>query len=176
MPGAESSLPPASEVPGQDVSASFWVEDGELQRVELDLAQFLDEPAGSFVIRADITDAQEIEAPDDSVEVDLEELVASSGATPDQLFGAFTGVGGGSEVEAAAMAVGVDFQMYAEMEGVPPTVAHLPMVAEFYAGMAPPLELMAVGDRVQVTYAAEVACLTLPADYVSDATVVAGPC
>jgi hypothetical protein len=42
--------------------------------------------------------------------------------------------------------------------------------------MEPPLEMVAVGDRVQVTYDGQVACLTLPADVMTEGTVVAGPC
>ena len=150
------------------------VEDGELERVEVDVAQFLDEPTGHFVIRLDTADeGPSIEAPGDAVELDLEELAAMSGATPDQLLGGFVGAGGGSEVEAVALAVGDEFRMYAEHEGVAPSVEHLPVIAEYFAGM---LELQAVGDRVQVTYDGEVACLTLAPDTMTDSTATPGPC
>ncbi|SNR54826.1 hypothetical protein [Blastococcus mobilis] len=42
--------------------------------------------------------------------------------------------------------------------------------------MTPPLELQAVGDRVQVTYDGEVACLTLAPDTMTEGTVTPGPC
>jgi len=174
-PGAEQSVPPASEVPDRDVSASFWVEDDELRRVELDLAQFLEEPAGSLVIRVDVADAEPIEAPDDAVEVDLEALFALTGATPEQLFGGMAGGPSGVGVEAAAIAVDHSFRTHAEMAGVAPTVEHLPMVAEEFAG-PPPVELIAVGERVQVTFEGETACLTLGADAMTDGTVTPGPC
>lgn len=178
MPGLEDSLPPADEVPDRDVTASFWVTDGELRRVELDLAQFLAEPAGSLVLRADMSRDSSIEAPEDSVEIDVEALAEASGVTPEELLGgAFPGP---TSVDAAgvqdvATAVGYEFQAYAEYEGVPPTVDHLPVIAEYFAG-EPPIELQAVGGSVQVTYEGEVACLTLAADYVSESTVVPGPC
>ncbi|SNR54839.1 hypothetical protein [Blastococcus mobilis] len=135
MPGAEEGMPPAREVPDQEVSASFWVEDGELQRVELDLAQFRDGPAGHFVICVEAADGEPIEAPDDAVAVDVEELIAMSGATPQLLPGGSVGAGG-TDVGATAMAksISMDFQVYAEMEGVPPTVEHLPMIAEYSPG------------------------------------------
>jgi hypothetical protein len=145
--------------------------------VELDLAQFLDEPAGHFVIRVDAADGEPIAAPDDAVVVDVEKLIAMSGATPEQLLGGLVGAGGTDvETTAIAMSISMDFQMYAEMEGVPPTVEHLPMIAEYYAGMTPPLELQAVGDRVQVAYGGEIACLTLAPDTMTEGTVTAGPC
>jgi hypothetical protein len=175
-PGAEEELPPATEVPSRDVSASFWVDDGDLRRVELDLAQFLDEPTGHFVVRVDLAEGQSIEAPDGAVEVDLEELAALSGVTPDQLFAGLAGGGAGLGVEDAAAAVGAEFQYYAEYDGVAPSVEQLPRVAESFAGMTPPLELQAVGDRVQVTYDGQVACLTLGADSATEGTVAAGPC
>jgi hypothetical protein len=177
--GAGEAIPPADEVPSIDVSASFWVENDVLRRVELDLAQFLDEPEGHFVIRLDTAAGKPaVEAPDDAVEIDLEGLMAESGASMDELLGGggYTEGVPGTEVEAAAIGVSYDFQYYAEMEGVAPTVDLLPLVAEYYVGIEPPLELVAVGERVQVTYAGEVACLTLPADLVSEGTVVLGPC
>jgi hypothetical protein len=178
-PGVGESLPPVSEVPDRDLSASFWVEDGELRRVELDLAQFLDEPTGHLVIRVDTADREPIEAPDGAVDVDLEQLAALTGVTPDQLFGGFAGAAGldgEMDVEAAAMIVGAQFGSYAAIDGVAPTVEHLPAVAESFAGMTPPLELQAVGNRVQVTYDGEVACLTLAPGLGSEDTVATGPC
>lgn len=174
--GAEEALPPASDVPSRDVSVTFWVEDGELRRLELDLAQFLEEPAGHFVIRADIGEAPSIEAPDDAVAVDMEQLVEQSGALPEQLLGGFLGAGGGVDIEAAATAVGQEFQAYASFIGAAPSVEHLPVIAESFAGMDPPVELLAVGDRVQVTYGGEDACLTLGPDPVTEGTVTPGPC
>jgi hypothetical protein len=178
--GAGEAVPPADEVPSRDVSASFWVQDDVLRRVELDLAQFLEEPAGHLVVRVDIAPGKPtVEAPDDAVEIDLEALIAESGA-------AMGGVLGGGDypedvpvtaIEDVAYGVGYDFQYYAETEGLTaPTVDLLPLVAEYYAGMEPPLEMVAVGERVQVTYDGEVACLTLPADLVSEGVVVLGPC
>lgn len=176
-PGAEAGLPPASEVPSQDVSVTFWVDDGALRRVELDLAQFLDEPAGSFVIRADIDQTPSIEAPKDAVEVDLEELFALSGATPGQLLGDLLGGAGGAGVgvEAAAIAVDQEFRAYAGTEGVAPTVEHLPMVAEAFTGL-PAVEVLAVDGRVQVTFDGETACLTLAPDPDTAGTITPGPC
>jgi hypothetical protein len=177
--GAGEAVPPADEVPSIDVSASFWVENDVLRRVELDLAQFLDEPTGHFVIRVDTAAGKpNVAVPEDAVEIDLEELMAESGASMEDLLGGGVYTEGmpGTEVEQAAIGVGYDFQYYAEMEGVAPTVDLLPLVADYYVGIEPPLELLAVGDRVQVTYDDEVACLTLPADLVSQGIVVLGPC
>ena len=178
--GAGEAVPPADEVPSRDVSASFWVQDDVLRRVELDLAQFLEEPAGHLVVRIDIAAGKPtVEAPDDAVEIDLEALMAESGVAMEDVLG-----GGGypedvpvTEIEDVAFGVGYDFQYYAEMEGLDaPTLDLLPLVAEYYAGMEPPLEMVAVGERVQVAYDGEVACLTLPADLVSEGVVVLGPC
>lgn len=184
VPGAGAdageTIPPADEVPSRDVSASFWVQDDVLRRVELDLAQFLEEPAGHLVVRVDIAPGKPtVDAPDDAVEIDLEALMAESGAWmggPVPGGGAYEDVPV-TQIEDAAFGVGYDFQYYAEMEGLPaPTIDLLPLVAEYYVGIEPPLELVAVGDRVQVAYNGEVACLTLPADLVSDGVVVIGPC
>ncbi|MET0765390.1 MAG: hypothetical protein ABWY29_11025 [Blastococcus sp.] len=184
-PGMGESLPPADEVPSRDVSASFWIEDGELRRIEVDFAQFLEEPTGHLVVRVDTAAGESIDAPDDAVEVDLEALIGQSGLTPEELVGGLGGLGGlgggpgapdAMGAEDAAMSIGYEIQAYASMDGVAPSVEYLPMIAETYAGMTPPLELLAVGDRVQVTYDGEVACLTLAPDYESDSTVVLGPC
>jgi hypothetical protein len=169
-------FPPADEVPSTDVSATFWVKDDVLRRVELDLAQFLDKPTGHFVIRMDTAPGKPtVKAPKDAVEIPLEELMAQAGAAPAALLG-----GPGSEsapgIEELAMGVGYDFQYYADSEGVAPSVEHLPIVAEWYADSEPPLEMVAAGDRVQVTSGGEVACLTLPADVSAEPTVDAGPC
>lgn len=175
-PGAEESMPPVEEVPDVDVQAMIWLDDSKLRRFELDLAQFLEEPAGHMVLRVDIGDGGPIEAPEDAVPVDLEELVAMGGGAYDDGSG-YTGEDGPTEATAldAAYAVDGEFMYYAYSEGVAPTVEHLPQVAETFVG-PPPVELLAVGDRVQVTYEGEVACLTLGPDADTPGTVTPGPC
>jgi hypothetical protein len=173
-PAGEEQLPPASEVPSIDVSASFWIEDGDLRRVELDLAQFLDEPTGHFVIRVDTAEVKSIKAPEGAVEVDLEQLMALS-ASQTEAAGAEYGAAFGS-VEEAAAAVGEDFQAFASYDGSAPSVAQLPDIASYWTGMTPALELLAVGDLVQVTYDGEVACLTLGPDAETAGSVATGPC
>jgi hypothetical protein len=173
-PAGEEELPPASEVPSIDVSAAFWIEDGDLRRVELDLAQFLDEPTGHFVIRVDTAEVKSIKAPEGAVEVDLEQLMALS-ASQTEAAGAEYGAAFGS-VEEAAAAVGEDFQAFASYDGSAPSVAQLPDIAPYWTGMTPALELLAVGDLVQVTYDGEVACLTLGPDAETAGSVATGPC
>jgi hypothetical protein len=177
-PGAEEELPPVEDVPDMDISAMFWVDDTELRRVELDLAQFLEKPAGHFVVRVDVGDGGPIEAPDDAVPVDIEQLAALGAAGYEE--GGYEGGGHAGEptdvgVEEAAYAVDSEFLYHAYTEGVAPTVEHLPMVAEAFTG-PPPVELIAVGDRVQVTYGGEVACLTLGPDADTPGTVTLGSC
>jgi hypothetical protein len=173
-PGAEEELPSAEEVPDVDVQALIWLDDGKLRRFELDLAQFLEKPAGHMVLRVDVADGDPIEAPDDAVPVDMEQLAALGAAASENTdyAGAPSDVG----AEDAAYAVDSEFQFYASTEGVAPTIEHLPKVAEAFADPVDPIELVAVGDRVQVTYAGETACLTLGPDADTPGTVTPGPC
>jgi hypothetical protein len=172
-PGAEEELPSAEEVPDVDVQALIWLDDGKLRRFELDLAQFLEKPAGHMVLRVDVADGDPIEAPDDAVPVDMEQLAALGAAASENTdyAGAPSDVG----AEDAAYAVDSEFQYYASTDGVAPSVEYLPEVAAAFAG-PPPVELIAVGDRVQVTYEGESACLTLGPDADTPGTVTPGPC
>lgn len=89
-PGA---LPPASQLPNEDVNVDFWLSDDQVAQMELDLLQFArlfdgDVPEGAEQLALRVTNEAfdgEIEAPDDAVAVD-----------PQQIFQTFLGGLGGS--------------------------------------------------------------------------------
>ncbi|TYP90345.1 hypothetical protein [Blastococcus xanthinilyticus] len=160
------SMPPVSEVPDRRIEVSFWLRDGELRRVELDLAQFLEEPAGSLVLRADVLPERRISAPDDAVELDFAALVAAAPAGGEPL-----------EVDAHTLATWVDADLWsvADQDGGLPSVQYLPEVLPYYEGLAPDLSVTAVGERVQVSAGGGTVCLTVSADG-SGEDVTDGPC
>jgi hypothetical protein len=81
VPGAQ--LPPATEIPDEQVDIHFWVEDGDLTQIELDITQFADwEDAEEFpegveelALRLELEGFDGgVEAPDAAEEVDIMQL------------------------------------------------------------------------------------------------------
>lgn len=168
-------LPPVDEVPDEQIDVSFWVRDGDLTRVELDVAQFLDEPAGHLVLRADVLAHEEITAPSDAVEFDIAALMEAgmSGYQP-----AAEGQPGAElEPDAYVVATWVDMDIadMAYEEGGQPSVDYLAEVLPYYEGIAKSLDITAVGDRIQVTLGNESVCLTLSPDGIGE-DIAEGPC
>jgi hypothetical protein len=164
------SLPPVDEVPDKQIDVSFWLRDGELKRAELDLAQFLEQPAGSLVLRADVLPAREISAPDDAVEFDFASLMAHGAAGEVQYEEAMA-------PDAYTVAAWIDMDIFAiaSEDGGQPSVQYLPEVLPYYDGTAPDLVITAVGERVQVGLGGETVCLTVSPDGYSE-DIADGPC
>ena len=183
----EQQLPPVSEVPDKQIDVSFWVRDGELKRAELDVAQFVDDAAGSFVLRADVGSGREISAPDGAVEFDLGALMAagmSAYQAGDEGYAVGEDgapvegvVGDGSQPDAHLIATWVDMDIagMADSEDGQPSVVYLPEVAPGYEGSAPGLSITAVGERVQVAVGQDVVCLALSPDGMGE-NITAGAC
>ncbi|WP_158544561.1 hypothetical protein [Blastococcus sp. TBT05-19] len=167
-PTALEQLPPVEEVPDTDVAVSVWVQDDELSRIELDAAQFLDEPAGHLVLRADVLDAEPVTAPEDSVPVDVMALFegAMSAAPP-----------GTEEIDAYTIAAWIDMDLatVASEAGDESSVAYLPEVLPWYEGTTPDLVITAVGPLVQVSTGGQVVCLTPSPDGFGE-QIADGPC
>ncbi len=168
---AETEMPPVEEVPDKQIEVSFWVRDGELSRVELDLAQVLEEPAGAMVLRADVLEERDIAAPSDAVPFDFAEFFAGM---PAQYEG---DPAMEMEMDAFTIATWVDSDIaYAASEdGAPPSAGYLPDLLPGYEGLAPGLVLTPVGERIQVAVEQDVVCLTLSADGMGE-NIVPGPC
>ena len=172
----EQQLPPASEVPEKRIDVSFWVRDGHLTRAELDLAQFLDKPAGHLVLRADTRPAKEIPAPADAVKVDLGAVAAAGMATGGtDAEESFAGPGEDIDPQTLATWIDADIAELANEQGGQSSVRYLPDVLPYYDGAAPGLAITAVGPRVQVAIGPDVVCLTLSPDG-SGEDVVPGTC
>lgn len=183
----EQQLPPVSEVPDKQIDVSFWVRDGELKRAELDVAQFVDDAAGSFVLRADVGSGREISAPDGAVGFDLGALMTAGMSAyqgGDEAYavgedGAPVGgvVGDGPQPDAHMIATWVDMDIagMAGSEGGQPSVSFLPEVTPGYEGTAPGLSITPVGERVQVAVGQDVVCLTLSPDGMGG-NITEGPC
>ncbi len=85
VPGA--SLPPASEVPDEEVTLDAWVRDGRLAQLEVDFLQFAEmsdeevpEGVERFALRLSLEEFdEEIAAPEDAVDVDLQQLLQAVG-------------------------------------------------------------------------------------------------
>jgi hypothetical protein len=171
--GLRESLPPVTDVPDKQIDVSFWVLDDELTRVELDLAQFLDEPAGHLVLRADVRPGQEITAPSGAVEFDVAALM-EAGTSAYQPTEEAQQV---PEVDAHMVAtwVDMDFASLAYEWHTAPSVHLLPEVLPSYEGIAEGLEITAVGNRIQVTLDQETVCLTL-SFYGNAEDIIDGPC
>ncbi|WP_164704426.1 hypothetical protein [Blastococcus litoris] len=172
----EKQLPTVDAIPDLQIDVSFWVRDGELRRAELDVAQFVEGAAGSFVLRADLTPAREITAPDGAVEVDLEALTALGMS---ELPGDGTEGGIGAEVplDAYTVATWIDMDLAATAyeQGGETSVALLPDVLPYYDGLAPDLAITAVGEFVQVAIGADIVCLAPSEDGFAE-DIAAGPC
>jgi hypothetical protein len=169
-PATLEELPPVDEVPDRDVAVSVWVDDGELTRAELDAAQFLDEPAGHLVLRADALDAEPVTAPSDSVPVDV-------GALFEGAMAAGNAPAGGEVLDAYTLATWVDMDLatVAAEQGGEPTVTDLPEILPWYEGATPDLVITAVDPRVQVATGGETVCLTPSPDGMAE-QIDDGPC
>jgi hypothetical protein len=179
----ESSLPSVEDVPDKDVAVDFWVRNEALNRVELDLAQFLDEPAGHLVLRADMLDAAEITAPDGAVPFDLEGLFSGMpvGGVDGEGIWVDEGPSGADPyglptAHDVATWVDEDLRYTADDYGVPPSVGLLPEVLPYYMDVAPGLLIAAVGERIQVNLDGASACLALSGDVETEGNVVDTPC
>jgi hypothetical protein len=175
LPELEEQLPPVDEVPDKQIDVSFWVLDGDLTRIELDLAQFLDEPAGHLVLRADVLAPEEITAPSDDVEFDVAALMetAMSAADPDVAYQ--SPPKWKPDAYEIATWVDEDFANVAYEWHTAPSVHQLPEVLPLYEGLMEGLEIIAVGDRIQVTLRHETVCLTL-SYYGNSEDIADGPC
>lgn len=172
----EGSLPAVDHVPDTYVAVSFWVGDGKLTRVELDVAQFLDKPAGHLVLRADVLPGQKVTAPSGAVAFDIEALM--TGAP----IGGVIGPEGDPDMYPAPDAhtvaswVDEDIRVTADDNAVPPAVNLLSEVLPYYVDVAPGLLIAPVGDRIQVNLDGQSACLTLSGDTATEGTIVDTPC
>jgi hypothetical protein len=175
LPELEEQLPPVDEVPDKQIDVSFWVLDGDLTRIELDLAQFLDEPAGHLVLRADVLAPEEITAPSDAMEFDVAALMetAMSAADPDVAYQ--SPPKWKPDAYEIATWVDEDFANVAYEWHTAPSVHQLPEVLPLYEGLMEGLEIIAVGDRIQVTLRHETVCLTL-SYYGNSEDIADGPC
>jgi hypothetical protein len=175
LPELEEQLPPVDEVPDKQIDVSFWVLDGDLTRIELDLAQFLDEPDGHLVLRADVLAPEEITAPSDAMEFDVAALMetAMSAADPDVAYQ--SPPKWKPDAYEIATWVDEDFANVAYEWHTAPSVHQLPEVLPLYEGLMEGLEIIAVGDRIQVTLRHETVCLTL-SYYGNSEDIADGPC
>ena len=172
----EQQLPTVDTIPDKQIAVSFWLRDGELARAELDLAQFLDEPAGSLLLRADVSATRNITAPEDAVEFDLGALMpAGLAGMPGYETPAESDLPEVLDAYTLAAWLDEDIEATAYDDGGVPSVAYLPDVAPFYDGLAPDLVITAVGERIQVAVGQDVVCLTPSLDGMSE-DITDGPC
>lgn len=117
--GAAGSMPPASEVPDEDISLDTWVEGGQLTQIELDLTQFKDFPDADFpegvealAIRLGLEEfTGGVEAPADAAEVDVNTIMQ----------GLMGGMGGGAGAD-TGNAADICAQLEEGLEGQPKDV------------------------------------------------------
>jgi hypothetical protein len=183
----EQQLPPAGEVPDKQIDVSFWVRDGELKRAELDVAQFVDDAAGSLVLRADVASARTITAPDGAVEFDLGALMAAGMSAYQAGDEAYAVGEDGAPIEGDSGAapapdayeiatwVDEDINGEASADGGVPSATYLPAVLPYFTDIDPALAITAVGGRIQVALDQDVVCLTVSADGTGE-DIVNGPC
>lgn len=115
----KGSLPPATEVPDEDVSFDVWVDGGEVSQMRLDLLQlevFGDEPVPEGVDRLAILIEVEgfgdsVDVPDDAVEVDTTALMQ----------GLLQGAAGASGSESIT-APGNPDELCDQLAGAPPEI------------------------------------------------------
>jgi hypothetical protein len=168
-------LPAVEKVPDRDLAVSFWAKDGKLSRFELDVAQFLDKPAGHLVLRADALPDQAVTAPSGAVAVDLQGIADANGGSLAGLFGS-AGADQPLDAQTAAAWVDQDIRGVADAKGTKPSASYLAQVRNDYTDMQPPVVLKQVGKRIQVTVDGTSACLTLGATTDQDGTVTDGHC
>jgi hypothetical protein len=78
-----AAMPPASEVPDEDITLDTWVEDGRLTQIELDMTQFKEFPdsdfpegVNNFAIRLGLEEfTGGVEAPSGAAEVDVNAIM-----------------------------------------------------------------------------------------------------
>jgi hypothetical protein len=115
-----AQLPPASEVPDEDLRVDAWVDDDRLTQIELDVTQFADyEGAEDFPEGVDDLALQvtleeftgSVEPPDDAVDVDLSQIMQGI-------------VGAGTETSPQAVPGGDAFckELEKQIEGQPQEV------------------------------------------------------
>jgi hypothetical protein len=119
---AGAALPPASEVPDENITLDLWIENDHLRQVEFDITQIgeiTDEPAPEGVeqlaLRMEIEEfTDDVRAPEDAHEVDAQQIMQ-------QFMGGLPGGGMGEEALPDAPPGG-DFcdQLEAELENQPP--------------------------------------------------------
>jgi hypothetical protein len=167
-------LPQVGDVPDRQLGVSFWVADGKLTRVELNLAQFLDRPTGALVLRADNLPAEKIAAPSGAVRIDPQAIADQTGMSLQNLLGS----GGAPATDARTIAgyVDEDIRSLAGEDGVAPSVGYLTQAAQDMEGLAEGVEITRVGSRVQVSVGGDSACLALPRTAEGTGTVTDGPC
>ncbi|MGI8407996.1 MAG: hypothetical protein ACR2L3_05750 [Actinomycetota bacterium] len=116
VPGA--ALPDSSEVPDEEIVVDFWVQDGLLSQIQLDITQFRDwegaempEGIEELALNIDLEESDEaIEAPEAAATVDFQ-----------QLFQGFLGGMTGSESETAPAAP-AEGDVCSQLVGAPPEV------------------------------------------------------
>lgn len=116
VPGA--ALPEATEIPDETITLDFWIQDGQLSQVQLDVTQFRDwedaempEGIEELVLNIDLEEAtDDIEAPDAAESVDIQQLVQ----------GFFGGMSGGTS--GSAPAAPADGDVCSQLVGAPPEV------------------------------------------------------
>ena len=184
--GAEISkrLPAVTDVPDRNLSVSFWVKDGTLSRVELDAAQFLDQPAGHLVLRVDALPKQKVTAPSGAVAVDPKAIADRTGLPLDQLLTSGAASGGvigprgsaGQPLDARTVAAYLDQDIrdMADSDGAAPSLQYLAKARADLLGMDNSIVVTRVGPRIQVAYGGDAACLTLGATTDDDGTITRG--
>lgn len=163
--GKGVNLPPVGGVPNRDGAVSIWVNDGAWTRAELDLAQFLDKPAGHLVVRLDPRVAGTTVAPPGAVPIDMQKI---------------TEVAQGPTVTARTVAAFVDedIRQWATQEGGAPNVQYLDRVRNDLARLPQMIVLdpVEIEDRIQVQVDGDVACLVLSENTTVPGVVTDGPC
>ncbi len=131
-PGAR--FPDASEVPDEDITLDVWIEDDRVTQLELDLLQIaaiaeeeeVPEGVERFAFRTEIDEFnEEVEAPEDAVAIDPQQIFGLIGSI-------FSGLGGATG-SAPAGDVGAGFNCD-DLKGAPPSVL------EQYAEECPELQ------------------------------------
>jgi hypothetical protein len=167
----DKQLPAADDVPDRGLAVSFWVKDGKLTRVDLDLAQILDKPAGHLVLRADTLPTSRIPAPAGAVGIDPQAIADQTGMSLDELMN-----GPKEDAHTIAGYVDQDIRGLAGAAGAAPSLRYLPQTKEDMAGSFDGVAIAPVGKRIQVTFGGTSACLTLAPRKDVAGTVVDGPC
>ena len=129
FPGGQ--MPPGTEVPDENVTMQVWVDDDRVTQASIDFVQFMNmggnatKAEGPVALLMEFEEFDdEIEAPDDAVEVPAEQLM--------QLFMGAAGMGGSSMGSGSSTAPPADFDCD-QLKGAPPAIK------EQFADMCPDL-------------------------------------